>query len=156
MVEMQDMMMPCCSTEMISTAAITVRISAERLAIVGSSRLAEASEVSLNKLPTSRLEFSVRVEQSEANLSAQTTVREEEERKVSRPEATLSIPAQLALVVASCASASATFSASERSGLISVSTRPVLVTRAARASLTEPAAVPVKLSKAAARKIITD
>ena len=89
MVEMQAMMMPFCSTEMIVTLEIKVVISVDRVAIAESSRLAEASEVSLNNQLTSWLELSVRLEQSESNLSAQTTVREGEDSRESRAEATL-------------------------------------------------------------------
>ena len=152
MVEMQAMMMPFCSTEMIVTLEIRVVISVDRVAIAESSRLAEASEVSLNNLLTNWLELSVKLEQSASNLSAQTRVREEEASRESRPEATLSIPAQLARVVASCWSAAATFSSSVRSSLIWVTTSPALLTREAVASFTAPAAVPVKAVRAAARR----
>ena len=69
MVAMQAMMMPCCSTEMVVTPEISAVISAERLAMAESSRLAEAREVSLNKLLTSSAESSLRLEQSESHTA---------------------------------------------------------------------------------------
>lgn len=68
--------------------------------------------------------------------------------RVSRSPATVSMPAQLALLVSSCWSAAATFSSLLRSSLMAATTNPALPTKEAVASLTDPAAVPVKLWRA--------
>ena len=145
---MQAMMVAFCSIETIFISDIRLTIVLAVVLIVSSCRSAEDSWVSVKRRVTSCLVLFAMVEQSASNLSLQTYVTLVELMSVSSWLATLSIPSQLALFTFSCWSACLTFSSALRSSLMAGTTSPAVVTREAVASLTEPAAVPVKLRRA--------